>query len=675
MTSTLVRPSFGKTLRAMLLGCVAASAVVFVRPAPAVTVTGGCMDDLFPGTLNCNANDIQIARATNIQITDPCSFPGDSVTFNATFQVVLTAQTRYDIGLYFATDGDPNRNGALTGTCLVSNLNLTPDPPFVNLDPAPDSCGDINSTHSPMNVTINSFTTTCIDSDGDGRLNLPNCSSWRQPGANELCTSPLQAFPGAPSKCRCDLGFNIDIPVPPATLTVVKTANPTSRNEPGGTVRFTVSIRNDSADPVNTVTITTLNDNVFGNLRSAANTAVSNNTCLTLDTSVGAGETVTCAFDAPIAGNAGFIHTDTVTATGSDNRTPPNPVSGSDDATVTITDRAPALSLTKTANPTQVLEPGGNATFSVVVRNDSLASTDPVTISSLIDDIYGSLNGRGTCAVPQTIAAGGTYSCSFVGAVTGNAGGSQTDVITATGTDDEGNSVSASDSATVDINNSPSSIQLNKTANPTTVDEPGANVTFTFQVRNLSIVDAVTINTLTDSVYGNLNGMGTCAVPQTIPAGGTYTCSITMFVPGNAGGSLTNIGTASGVDDDGQPVSDDDDATVSFRNVPPAASVTKSATNVVVTFAVTVTNDSTAEPLALSVLTDSTFGNVTTSGHDGILSTNCAVPQTIAVGGSYACSFVATVTSPHTDTVTGTVADDDGGTISVPSNTVSVTVD
>lgn len=675
MTSTLVRQSFGTTLRAMVLGLIAAGAVLGARPAPAVTVTGGCMDDLFPGTLNCNANDIQIARATNIVITDPCTFPGDSVTFNATFQVVLTAQTRYDIGLYFATDGDPNRNGALTGTCLVSNLALTPDPPFVNLDPAPDSCGDINATHSPMNVTINNFTSTCVDSDGDGRLNLPNCSSWRQPGANEVCTSPLQAFPGAPSKCRCDLGFNIDIPVPAATLTVVKTANPTSLNEPGGVVRFTVSIRNDSADPVNTVTINSLNDTVFGNLRSAANTAVSNNSCLTLDTSIGAGETVSCSFDAPITGNAGFLHTDTVTAAGTDNRTPPNSVSGSDDATVTITDRAPAISLTKTANPTQVLEPGGNATFTVVVRNDSLASTDPVTITSLTDDIYGNLNGRGTCSVPRTIPAGGSYTCSFVGFVGGNSGGSQTDVVTALGTDDESNPVSASDSATVDINNSPSAIQLNKTANPTTVDEPGADVIFTFSVQNMSIVDAVTINTLTDNVYGNLNGQGTCSVPQTIPAGGTYTCSLTMFVPGNAGGSLTNIGTASGVDDDGEPVSDDDDATVSFRNVPPAASVTKSATNVVVTFAVTVTNDSIAEPLALNALTDSTFGDVTTSGHDGILSTNCTVPRTLPVGGGYTCSFVATVTSPHIDTVTGTVADDDGGVLPVPSNTVSVTVD
>ena len=35
-----------------------------------------CMDDLFAGSHDCNAKDMQIAKATNIVITDPCGFPG-----------------------------------------------------------------------------------------------------------------------------------------------------------------------------------------------------------------------------------------------------------------------------------------------------------------------------------------------------------------------------------------------------------------------------------------------------------------------------------------------------------------------------------------------------------------------------------------------------------------------
>ena len=55
----------------------------------------------------------------------------------------------------------------------------------------------------------------CIDDDGDGNLDLPYCTSWRQPGANELCLGPLYAFPGAPSKCRCDsINVGDEIPIP-----------------------------------------------------------------------------------------------------------------------------------------------------------------------------------------------------------------------------------------------------------------------------------------------------------------------------------------------------------------------------------------------------------------------------------------------------------------------------
>ena len=54
-------------------------------------------------------------------------------------------------------------------------------------------------------------------------------------------------------------------------------------------------------------------------------------------------------------------------------------------------------------------------------------------------------------------------------------------------------------------------------------------------------MDTVTITSLTDSIHGNLNGQGTCAVPQTIPAGGFYQCTFTANVTGNAGYSETDI--------------------------------------------------------------------------------------------------------------------------------------
>jgi hypothetical protein len=94
-------------------------------------------------------------------------------------------------------------------------------------------------------------------------------------------------------------------------------------------------------------------------------------------------------------------------------------------------------------------------------------------------------------------------------------------------------------------------IELIKTADPTSVPAGGSS-TYTFTVNNLSPV-SVTINALIDSIYGDLNSQGNCAVPQNIAAGGSYTCSITEVVPGNPGDVVTNTATASGTDNNGNP--------------------------------------------------------------------------------------------------------------------------
>src|SRR5207247_3796700 len=75
-------------------------------------------------SLVCTANDIQVAFANNIRDTSgnplgQCT-SGDTFSFIADFHVTTTASTRYDIGLYFATDGDPNGDGARTGVCSAN---------------------------------------------------------------------------------------------------------------------------------------------------------------------------------------------------------------------------------------------------------------------------------------------------------------------------------------------------------------------------------------------------------------------------------------------------------------------------------------------------------------------------------------------------------------------------
>jgi hypothetical protein len=149
-----------------------------------------------------------------------------------------------------------------------------------------------------------------------------------------------------------------------------------------------------------------------------------------------------------------------------------------------------------------------------------------------------------------------------------------------------------------------------------------------------------------------------------------------VAVAGNANTSHMNTATASGVDDDGQAVTDSDDATVTFANVPPAASLTKDVESAAVTYAVEVCNDSTAEDLTVTALVDDVYGNITQLQGD-IIDSDCDTGAVLGVkdGGSdcYSCMFTATQTAASvTDTVTATVADDDGSTPASPSNSATV---
>src|SRR6059036_3163176 len=75
-----------------------------------------CITEQAGRSLVCTANDIQVAFADNVRDTSGTSLTqcisGQTFSFVADFHVTTTASTRYDIGLYFATDGDPNGDGA-----------------------------------------------------------------------------------------------------------------------------------------------------------------------------------------------------------------------------------------------------------------------------------------------------------------------------------------------------------------------------------------------------------------------------------------------------------------------------------------------------------------------------------------------------------------------------------
>src|SRR6185312_5227768 len=80
---------------------------------------------------------------------------------------------------------------------------------------------------------------------------------------------------------------------------------------------------------------------------------------------------------------------------------------------------------------------------------------------------------------------------------------------------------------------------------PATVAAPGGPVTFAVHVTN-SGDEQANLTALTDSFHGDLDGSGTCTLPQVLAPAASYDCSFSVNVSGNAGDVVTENVTASG---------------------------------------------------------------------------------------------------------------------------------
>jgi hypothetical protein len=258
----------------VLLGFLAIGAFLAVPTVASATdsgptITDGvCMQTLFGAApskkLNCTANDIRVARAlpgtaecigTGCADATHCKI-GQTFTLRATFEVIVTANERYDAGFYFDINGDPESDGAYTGTCSLSVLNNF-GVPGQNLDGG-DFCGDLNAG-TYQNVTFTIPNVLCQSNGGiPPALALPNCTSWHS-NAGTLCTKNEDATPETKSKCNCDSEFSIPgiVPVPPAGY-IGKVATQAS-------VTYQITVHNTSGKDA---TLSNLSDTVYGNITS-----------------------------------------------------------------------------------------------------------------------------------------------------------------------------------------------------------------------------------------------------------------------------------------------------------------------------------------------------------------------------------------------------------------------
>lgn len=381
--------------------------------------------------LTCTANDVRIAEATNIRDTDlvplDSCLEGSTFSFVADFNVVLGAQERFDIGLYFSTDGDESGtgDGAISGQCssdiITDKATTAPfgSENFIQLDHPEDpgdTCGDINSVNNPQVVTVLVENVQCIDTDGDGTLNLPNCTSWRQSGANDTCDEPTDAFPGSPSKCNCDPDFNVPITVESGAIVVTKNATPESLPEPGGEFTFTVDVENTAqftsvlVDRICDSDHGTVVNNTTDSCPAGTLDDITGTNCAAVEIAPGA--TYSCEFTANITSDTPTSEQDIVTVYATDTSSDANQLSDSDDATVSITDVSPSAMIVKAFEQVNCV----NASYSISVEN---TSDEPVTLNSLNDSAFGDITtvqGDVTatdCNVGGTIAPGSAYQCDF----------------------------------------------------------------------------------------------------------------------------------------------------------------------------------------------------------------------------------------------------------------------
>ena len=445
------------------------------------TTTGEiCMQKTFgsPVTnankLNCTANDIRLSRA--ISVFPASCQRGDTFDLTATFETIVTANARYDAGFFFRTDGGANARGTGTnasGQCSLSMLT----PPSPSNDPVQqldgDECGDLNAGTHEVTFTIPDV--ECVAAPGTNQLALPNCTSWHS-NAQTACniTEPFSAEdagqfrPDTKSKCVCDDTFTVPVTVEDAALEVTKTADPTSVPEPGGTVSFTVTVKNLAANE--DVIIETIVDSEFLDLGATPSALDPNNCPDLIGDTLTPGQEVSCSFSALVEGSfGGPAHENTVTVHASQPSAPQNDLFDSDDATVTFTDAFEEPTVSKTAQSTANCTV--DATYQVVVSNNS--EIDSLEINSLTDDKFGNITtvhaaGGGVAQVVSTTCNSvanafdtinplGSYTCQFVGRVVNSTCSvtGHTNTVTADVTDDDGVNSMPTDDAVVTVTATP----------------------------------------------------------------------------------------------------------------------------------------------------------------------------------------------------------------------------
>ena len=638
----------------------------------------------------CTAKDFTITSAV-VTGPDECT-AGEIVSATIRVGLTSTAQSRYDIGIFAGDNGEPVIDGA---SCSFTSLNpLEPFPPFNansgfggyrNIDG--DQCGDMSSKDGEVFRNFQLDTILCQDEDGDGQVDISGIVTWSSNASQDICSDPSDPenfLPTSSSKCLLEPDFNLPIIVePPPTMKVFKLALPGNLPAPGGDVKFSVEIANTSSstDPI---TVTSIIDSVHGDVTTTLPPGDISATDCSVPQRIVPGARYFCTFIAEVTGDPGYVETDRIDVIAIDDDR--EPLTGFDIAEVLIGDAPASIVIGKQAFPTSI--PEGRpfpVIYGLTLANESFS--EPVEITSLVDDLYGDLSGRGffpfICpTVPFELEPGEAIRCAFEETISGEFGDPPiVDTITADGPGIEPKSASAQ----ISIYDVAAQIEVTKTAVPAQLPEPGGTFTFQLQIQNTSPVDTISVFSIQDNIYGDVRLLGTCTDPDiTLAPSEKYNCSFEGDFFGGPGQFQVDSITVESIDDDGGTETDSDTAQVTITDIPASLIVTKTPSpsqqvnGGEVVYTVNIVNSSSVDIVNIVSLQDFPYGDITTIG-GAITDTTCSVtpPIQLVPGASYSCAFTTTISGAIGDVIFDTVSaagTDDNSNFVVGSDSAAVEI-
>jgi uncharacterized repeat protein (TIGR01451 family) len=298
----------------------------------------------------------------------------------------------------------------------------------------------------------------------------------------------------------------------------------------GDDVTFTLTVANNGESDLNNVQVT---DALCDTLNQTDNGDG--------DSTLAVGEiwTYECTVTAV---DADFTNSATVTADDPDGRQ----VDDTDTADVDVID--PSIDIEKTPN-TQTVVTGSSVAFDITVTNDGDVQLTNVNLTDAqCDTLTQTDNADGDAVL--SVDEVWTYECTVDSATT-----DFTNVASVTAVDPLQGEVSDEDDAEVDVTNP--SIALTKTPESQTVTV-GSDVTFDIEATNDGDVDLFSIN-LEDAQCDALVLISNGDADSTMEPGETWTWECTV---NNVTDDFTNVATINAVDEQQNPVGDEDDAEV-----------------------------------------------------------------------------------------------------------------